>query len=60
LRDAIFKPGVTLRPGGSGQGLALVWQVIVGEMLGSAVCDDSPLGGARFEIVMPAKGEKAT
>jgi signal transduction histidine kinase len=57
-RDTIFKPGVTLRPGGSGQGLALVWQVVVGEMLGSAACQDSPLGGARFEIVLPVKGMK--
>jgi hypothetical protein len=57
-RHAIPEPGVTLRPGGSGQGLALVWQVVVGEMLGSAVCGDSPLGGARFEIAMPVKGEK--
>jgi signal transduction histidine kinase len=59
-RDAIFKPGVTLRPGGSGQGLALVWQVVVGEMRGSVACGDSPIGGARFEIVIAAKGEKGT
>ena len=58
-RDIIFKSGVTLRAGGSGQGLALVWQVVVGEMLGTVACGDSPLGGARFEIVTPAKGEKA-
>lgn len=58
-RDTIFKPGVSLRLGGSGQGLALVWQVIVGEMFGSVACRDSPLGGARFEIVTLAKGEKA-
>ena len=45
--------------GGSGQGLALVWQVVVGEMGGSAICGDSPLGGARFEIVIPGKGVKA-
>jgi signal transduction histidine kinase len=57
LRDIIFMPGVTLRPGGSGQGLALVWQVVVEEMLGSVVCGESPLGGARFEIVAPAKRE---
>jgi len=57
-RDTIFKPGVTLRPGGSGQGLALVLQV-VREMLGTVACVDSPLGGARFEIAIPAKSEKA-
>ncbi len=58
-RHTIFEPGVALRPGGSGQGLALVWQVVVGEMLGSVACSDSLLGGARFEIVVPAKGVKA-
>lgn len=58
-RDAIFQPGVSLRPGGSGQGLALVWQVVVEEMRGSAACGDSPLGGARFELVTPARGIKA-
>jgi signal transduction histidine kinase len=57
-RHAIFEPGVTLLPGGSGQGLALVRQVVVGEMLGSVACQDSPLGGARFELVVPAKGMK--
>jgi signal transduction histidine kinase len=57
-RRTIFEPGVTLRPGGSGQGLALVRQVVVGEMLGWVTCGDSPLGGARFEIVTPAKGSK--
>lgn len=55
-RRSIFEPGVTLRPGGSGQGLALVRQVIVGEMAGTASCSDSPLGGARFELAIPMKG----
>lgn len=59
-RDAIFQPGVSLRSGGSGQGLALVWQVVVEEMRGSATCGDSPLGGARFELVTPARGIKGT
>lgn len=58
-RNIIFKPGVTLRPGGSGQGLALVWQVVVDEMRGSAACTVSPLGGARFEILAPAHSEKS-
>ncbi|AUX24397.1 uncharacterized protein SOCEGT47_049340 [Sorangium cellulosum] len=52
-RRAIFEPGVALRAGGSGQGLALVRQVIEGEMSGSVACMESPLGGARFEIVIP-------
>ena len=37
-RRAIFDPGVALRAGGSGQGLALVRQVIEGEMAGSVAC----------------------
>jgi signal transduction histidine kinase len=58
-RHAIFEAGVTFRPGGSGQGLALVWQVVVGEMGGAALCKDSPFGGARFEIVLPTKAANA-
>ena len=54
-RRAIFEAGVTLSPGGSGQGLALVRQVIEGEMGGSAICEQSPLGGARFTITIPMK-----
>ncbi|KYG03817.1 hypothetical protein BE21_04310 [Sorangium cellulosum] len=54
-RRAIFDAGVALRAGGSGQGLALVRQVIEGEMAGSVACGDSPLGGARFEIVIPLR-----
>jgi signal transduction histidine kinase len=57
-RHTVFEPGVALRPGGSGQGLALVWQVVVGEMLGSVACEASPLGGARFVLVVPVKGMK--
>lgn len=57
-RRAIFEPGVTLRSGGSGQGLALVRQVIEDEMRGNITCDESPLGGARFTIVLPANGTR--
>jgi signal transduction histidine kinase len=49
-RMAIFEPGVTLRSGGSGQGLSLVRQVIEGEMRGNVTCTDGPLGGARFTL----------
>lgn len=51
----IFEAGVTLRPGGSGQGLSLVRQVIEGEMSGTVSCGESPLGGARFEIILPVR-----
>ncbi|WP_437629832.1 ATP-binding protein [Sorangium sp. So ce854] len=57
-RRAVFEPGVALRAGGSGQGLALVRQVVEGEMHGAVACGDSPLGGARFEIVIPAREAK--
>ncbi len=52
-RRLIFEPGVTLRPGGSGQGLALVQQVVEGEMFGRVTCSNAPLGGARFTIQIP-------
>lgn len=54
-RRAIFAPGVALVSGGSGQGLALVRQVIEDEMSGTAICTESPLGGARFTITVPVK-----
>lgn len=59
-RRAIFEPGVTLRPGGSGQGLALVRQVVEGEMRGTVVCTDGPLGGARFSLRIPSKPSRST
>lgn len=52
-RRFIFEAGVTLRPGGSGHGLALVRQVVEGEMLGRITCTNAPLGGARFTIQIP-------
>jgi signal transduction histidine kinase len=52
-RSAIFKQGFSLRPGGTGQGLALVREVVESEMGGRATCEDSPLGGARFVLRVP-------
>jgi signal transduction histidine kinase len=52
-RRMIFEPGIALRSGGSGQGLALVRQVIEAEMGGAVTCEGSPLGGARFTIDLP-------
>ncbi len=52
-RSVIFEPGVTLRSGGSGQGLALVRQVVEGEMRGTVSCTNGPLDGARFTVRVP-------
>lgn len=56
MREAIFRPGVSLRPGGSGEGLALVREVVEGELGGRATCEDSPSGGARFVLRIPVRG----
>lgn len=56
MRRAIFDEGVSLRPGGSGLGLALVREVFEKEMRGLVACDASPLGGARFTIRIPVTG----
>lgn len=52
-RSAVFVRGFTLRSGGSGQGLALVRDVVETEMGGRVVCEGSPLGGARFTLRLP-------
>lgn len=57
-RSTIFRHGFSLRPGGTGQGLALVREVVESEMGGRAVCEESTLGGARFVLSLPA-GRKA-
>jgi signal transduction histidine kinase len=59
-RRAVFDSGFALRPGGSGQGLALVRQVVEGEMAGTATCEESPLGGARFVLKIPMKKARST
>lgn len=55
-RESIFAPGFSLRPGGTGMGLALTREVIEKELGGRVTCTVSPLGGARFEIVLPIIG----
>ena len=52
-RASVFQRGFSLRPGGSGQGLALVREVIEDQMRGAVHCGDSPLGGARFSLRIP-------
>lgn len=52
-RSKIFEPGFTGRLGGSGQGLAFVREVVESEMAGRVLCEESPLGGARFVVRLP-------
>lgn len=53
-RTKVFTLGFSRRAGGSGQGLAYVREVVEDEMLGKVSCEESPLGGARFVIRLPA------
>lgn len=55
-RESIFARGFSLRPGGTGMGLALAREVVEKELGGKISCTMSPLGGARFEIVLPIIG----
>jgi signal transduction histidine kinase len=58
-RDRVFERFVRLDEarardaGGSGLGLAIVREVVAGHG-GSVTIDDSPLGGARFTVLLPA------
>jgi signal transduction histidine kinase len=58
-RSTIFKQGFSLRPGGTGQGLALVQEVVESEMGGRATCEESALGGACFVLKLPIRGMTA-
>ncbi|MDO9017726.1 MAG: HAMP domain-containing sensor histidine kinase [Deltaproteobacteria bacterium] len=53
-REDIFQQGFALRAGGSGQGLALVREVVEMEMKGQVRCERSELGGARFVLALPS------
>jgi len=52
-RDRIFDPYVTFRPGGTGLGLSIVRKIVI-DHGGDIRVGDSPAGGARFEIALPA------
>lgn len=56
MRQAIFEEGISLRPDGTGMGLALVREVVEREMKGLVDCGASRLGGARFAIRLPSAG----
>src|SRR5262249_47482393 len=51
-RERVFRPFFTTKPNGTGLGLALVQKIIVFHN-GRIRIDESPLGGARFEISLP-------
>lgn len=51
-RERIFQRGVSLR-GSTGEGLALVKEVIESQMKGKIACLEAPKGGARFLMRLP-------
>ena len=59
-RERIFEQGFTLRQGGSGQGLALVREVIEVEMKGQVHCTSGDLGGAKFVLVLPTSAKESS
>lgn len=58
-RDRIFRRGVTSRPGGTGQGLANV-RDIVQDMSGDIRVEEGAGGGARFVVTLPSHIKEAT
>ncbi|WP_309890849.1 HAMP domain-containing sensor histidine kinase [Archangium sp.] len=52
-RDRVFQRGVSFRPGGAGEGLALVREVVEFELRGKVACVDKSGGGARFRMRLP-------
>jgi signal transduction histidine kinase len=56
-REAIFRRGFSRRPGGTGEGLALVREVVESELRGRVSCETSPLGGARLVLRLPVNGK---
>ncbi|WP_258865317.1 ATP-binding protein [Chromobacterium violaceum] len=52
MRERIFEPFFTQRPGGTGLGLAIVKKVAE-ELGGSVRCYNKVAGGACFELRLP-------
>lgn len=55
IRSKIFEPFFTTKPTGQGTGLglSLSYDVVTGGHGGSMTVDPSPIGGARFTIILP-------
>ena len=57
-RDRVFEPYVTGKPTGTGLGLAIVKKIVL-DHGGRVRVVDGPLGGAAFEIELPARSTDA-
>jgi signal transduction histidine kinase len=55
VRDRLFEPGVTTKPGGWGVGLSLARRIAEDVHGGTIRTHGRPAGGARFEIRIPAE-----
>jgi two-component system, NtrC family, nitrogen regulation sensor histidine kinase NtrY len=53
MREAVFDPYVTTKTEGTGLGLSIVKKIVM-EHHGSITASDSPLGGARLRVRLPA------
>jgi signal transduction histidine kinase len=53
VRDRLFEPGVTTKPGGWGVGLSLARRIVEDVHGGKIRARSRPGGGARFEILVP-------
>lgn len=58
VRDRLFEPGVTTKPGGWGVGLSLARRIVEDVHGGRIRSGPRPAGGARFEIRIPAAGTR--
>lgn len=58
VRDSLFEPGVTTKPGGWGVGLSLARRIVEDVHDGRIRGGNRPGGGARFEIRIPEAGTR--
>lgn len=59
IRERLFEPFFTTKTVGEGTGLGLaVVEAVAAEHQGRIVCDESPLGGARFQLHLPLHAGK--